>query len=123
VITAIVVLCLLAIKDDILDIVDLFSTLQGRSVIVGVVTLISTVTGILEIRFISVFEGTWAECIWIAIVVGVVDGFTAGLLVHYKKHIKKYLRKKKLQKNMAVARQSRWKGDTDAKNKDISYHI
>lgn len=99
-ITAIVVLSLLAIKDEIVGIVELFSTLQGNTIVYRIITFISIVTGMFEIRFISVYEGTWWEYAIMMVIVGIVGAEFGAQILKFRRLIQKWLRKKRISQSM-----------------------
>ena len=99
-ITTITILSLLAIKDELVGIIGLFSTLQGNTIVYRIITFISIVTGMFEIRFISVYGGNWWTYVIIMLIVGVVGAEVGVLILKLKPHIKNWIKIKKISKSM-----------------------
>jgi len=97
--TSIIILGLLAIKDEIVGIVELFSTLQGNTIAYRIITFISIATGMFEIRFISVYSGTWQEYIVLILIVAIIGAEAGAQILKFKTRIKNWLRKKLISKS------------------------
>ena len=102
-ITAIIVLSILALKDNIISLIDLYSTLQGNKVVVGIVTFIGVTTALFEMRLVSVYEGSWFDYIIVVIIVGIAASFSNVFLIGHKNRLKEMLRKKKISRSVKAA--------------------
>ena len=79
--TVIILLSLASIKDEITDFINLFSTLQGDAVVAGINTSIIVGTFLLEMRYISVYDGSWQNYFVIVAIVTIVAGVLKYFLV------------------------------------------
>ena len=99
-ITSIIVLGLLAIKDEIVGIIELFSTLQGNILVYRIVTFIGILTAMFEIRFISVYEGSWQEYTVLMVIVALIGSEAGAQILKFKSRIRNWLRKKRISNSM-----------------------
>jgi hypothetical protein len=120
-ITSIVILCLLAIKDEIVGIIELFSTLSGNTIAYRIITFISIITGLFEIRFVSVYEGSWYEYTILMVIVAIIGAETGAQILKFKSRIKHWLRKKRISKAMKVKWQER--KQTEVPHEKVDFQI
>jgi len=99
-ITIIILLTLLAIKDEIVGFVDLYSTLQGNKVVYMINTFITCFTGYMEMWFLVDFDSSWTKRIVVAVVVSALASCGGCVVLHYKKKLKSLLRRKRISKGM-----------------------
>ena len=114
-ITVIVILCLLSIKDEIDGIIDLYSTLQGNLKAYAINYLVMGFIGVNEFYFdfwiMNKINLSYTKFIAIQSIVLVVGCFFGVLTVKYKGKIKNFIRKKRIAKRMT----QKWKEKRDAK--------
>ena len=99
-VTIIILLTLLSIKDELVGLIDLYSTLQGNLVVYFFNTYITIFLGLIEIRYISVYEGSWANYLTICIIVSFISASGGVLILNNKKKLKNILRRKRISKSM-----------------------
>jgi len=95
-VTAIILLTLLAVKDEIVGFIDLYSTLQGNKVAYMINTFIMVFSGYMEMWFLVDFDSNWTKRILVALIVSTLAACGGCVVLHYKKRLKQLLRRKRI---------------------------
>jgi len=122
-ITAIILLCLLAIKDEIVALIGLYSTLQGNLIVYYVNSVITISSILFETRFISVYEGTWREYSYIVISVSLIAPLIGALVIKNKKWLQNIIRKKRISKTQTIKWAERKTKQTEVTNGQVKQEI
>ena len=95
-ITAVILLTVLAVKDEIVGFIDLYSTLQGNKVAYMINTFIMVFSGYMEMWFLVDFDSNWTKRILVALIVSTLAACGGCVVLHYKKRLKQLLRRKRI---------------------------
>ena len=114
--TVIILLSLASIKEEITDFINLFSTLQGDAVVAGINTSIIVGTFLLEMRYISVYDGSWQNYFVIVAIVTIVAGVLKYFLVKFKQKLRHWMRRKNISKGQKKSWEKRKQEKDDIKS-------